>query len=166
MQNTDEGILPQESCINDDEYNLMKQCWKRKRGERIDLSKLKEQFLKMRLKVASSGWWFLNVWNTLTISSQLYVCKKIIMKTQKKISKFLSLCRSVAFITYASQTEKHHLHFRKLYHRLKLREIVKNGKTLENDSSFNVLGRKLTYISMTCSTMKLQNYVYNAVCKW
>ena len=28
-----------------------------------------------------------------------------------------------------------------------------------------VLVRKLTYISVTCLTMKMQNYVYNTVCE-
>lgn len=55
LQKTDEGILPQESCIEDDEYNLMKQCWKRKRGERIGLFELKEKFQYMRSKIVSSG---------------------------------------------------------------------------------------------------------------
>ncbi|XP_022781523.1 uncharacterized protein LOC111322652 isoform X3 [Stylophora pistillata] len=55
LQKTDEEILPQESCIEDDEYNLMKRCWKRKRDERIGLFELKEQFLNMRSKIASSG---------------------------------------------------------------------------------------------------------------
>ena len=56
LQKNDEEILPQESCIEDDEYNLMKQSWKRKRSERIGLFELKEQFQKMRLKIVSSGW--------------------------------------------------------------------------------------------------------------
>ena len=55
LHKNDDEVLPQESCVEDDEYELMKQCWKRKRGERIGLFDLKEQLLKMRLKKAKSG---------------------------------------------------------------------------------------------------------------
>lgn len=55
LHKNDDEVLPQESCIKDDEYELMKLSWKRKRGERIGLFDLKEQLLKMRLKIAKSG---------------------------------------------------------------------------------------------------------------
>ncbi|KAL9950624.1 hypothetical protein ACROYT_G043149 [Oculina patagonica] len=53
LQKDDEEVLPQESCFIDDEYKLMKQCWKRQRNERIGLFQLQEELIKMRSKMKS-----------------------------------------------------------------------------------------------------------------
>lgn len=55
LQKDDEEVLPKESCFNDDEYELMKRCWKRQRNERIELFKLQEGLKKMRSKMKSGG---------------------------------------------------------------------------------------------------------------
>ena len=55
LQEVNEEVLPQEPSIDDDEYNLIKSCLKRRRNERIRLLDLKDEIQEMRLKIKSGA---------------------------------------------------------------------------------------------------------------
>ena len=56
LNKADEEVLAQEVSIHDDEYKLMKQCWKKQRKERITLVVLNEKLNEMRQKIKSGGY--------------------------------------------------------------------------------------------------------------
>ena len=48
-------VLPRESCFEDAEYDIMKQCWEWQRRRRTTFADLKEQLWKLRDHAANSG---------------------------------------------------------------------------------------------------------------
>ena len=55
LNKADEEVLAQELCIYNDEYSLMRQCWKKQRKERITLEVLNEKLNEMRQKMKSGA---------------------------------------------------------------------------------------------------------------
>ena len=55
LNKADEEVLAQELSIHDDEYDLMKQCLKKQRKERISLAVLQKKLNEVRLKMNSGA---------------------------------------------------------------------------------------------------------------
>lgn len=50
-------VLPRESCFENEEYDIMKQCWEWQRRKRINFADLKEKLGKFHDLAANSGNW-------------------------------------------------------------------------------------------------------------
>ena len=80
LNKADEEVLAQEVSIHDDEYKLMKQCWKKQRKERITLVVLNEKLNEMRQKIKSGGYSGLKcLWN----EKQLLLIWKAFQNTEE-----------------------------------------------------------------------------------
>ena len=47
--------MPRESCFEDDEYDLMKQCWRWNRSERITFPKIAARLKEMNAAMKTAG---------------------------------------------------------------------------------------------------------------